>query len=142
MPRLPEPERIPNESLEKPIIEPMSHPQTFETVLASVRSEPSFREHLSQWSRGDVDALIGSNDFEDFVRNRSSLEEIVEASGGEGFDFEIEIRSFGPFYWISAPEFDDIGYFSKPGDALEHAEEVYGPYIETLAELREAGEEE
>lgn len=117
----------------------MSHPQPFETVLASVRSEPSFREHLSRWASGDVDALIRSDDFEDFVRNRSSLKEIIEASGGEGFDFEIEIRSFGPFFWISGPEFDDIGYFSKPEVALEHAEEVYGPYIETLAELRKAG---
>lgn len=120
----------------------MSHPQPFEAVLATVRSEPSFRSHLSQWARGDADALIGSVEFEDFVQNRSNLEEIIDASGGDGFDFEIEIRSFGPFFWIHAPEFDDIGYFASLADALEHARDVYGPYIETFEDRRESDEEE
>ncbi|PAW63903.1 MAG: hypothetical protein B9S36_03755 [Verrucomicrobiia bacterium Tous-C2TDCM] len=132
------PAKRPNQS----IPETMSQPQTFETVLATLRSESSFHEHLSRHREGDVNDLIESTDFEDFVQNRSDLEEIIEASGGEGYDFEIEVLSFGPIFWVRAPEFDDIGYFTSLEDALWHAREFYEPYIETLAALRESEEEE
>lgn len=124
------------------ITETMSQPQPFETVLATLRAESSFHEHLSRYRKGDVEDLIESVDFEDFVQNHSNLEEIIEASGGEGYDFDIEIHSFGPIFWVRAPEFDDIGYFTSLADALWHARDSYEPYIETLAALRDSEEEE
>jgi len=32
-------------------------------------------------------------------------------------------------FWVSAPEFDDDGYFTSKDDAIAFAEDRYGPFI-------------
>ncbi len=70
------------------------------------------------------------------MNNHSIEVDTIEAAGGCEHYFNIEIKAFGPVYWIQAPEFDDIGYFGSEKEAVEHAREEYATYIETLEELQ------
>jgi len=65
---------------------------------------------------------------------------IVETLTGKGdFDaFSINIHEFHGVFWISAPEFDDDGYFTSIDDAIAFAEDRYGPFITNY--LSEDGE--
>jgi hypothetical protein len=56
---------------------------------------------------------------------------IVETITGKGdFDeFNISIHEFHGVFWISAPEFDDDGYFTSVDDAIAFAEVRYEPFI-------------
>lgn len=56
---------------------------------------------------------------------------IVKTLIGEGDfgEFDIDIHEFLGVFWISAPEFDDDGYFNSLDDAIVFAEYRYEPFI-------------
>lgn len=56
---------------------------------------------------------------------------IVQSLTGKGDfgEFSINIHEFHGIFWISAPDFDDDGYFTSKGDALSFAENRYEPFI-------------
>jgi hypothetical protein len=68
--------------------------------------------------------FISSNNF-DVSSN------IIETLIGKGdFDeFSINIHEFHGIFWISAPEFDDEGYFISKEDAIEFAVKRFEPFI-------------
>ena len=71
---------------------------------------------------------INQGDIEDFifglVENNYNVDWTIYGIGGNG-KYPIEIRSFGPLFWIAAQEFDSIEYFKTFDDALDCAESTY-----------------
>jgi hypothetical protein len=67
---------------------------------------------------------ISSNNFE-------VSSNIIETLTGKGdFDeFSIDVHEFHGIFWISAPEFDDEGYFISKEDAIEFAVKRFEPFI-------------
>ena len=60
---------------------------------------------------------------------------IVETIDGKGSDdFPINIHEFHGIFWVSAPEFDDHGYFTSLTDAVNFAEHRYEPFITNYKE--------
>jgi hypothetical protein len=80
-----------------------------------------------------------SDAIADLVMNES---EAVDGFSGLGsYDaFPINVMQFGDVYWIEAPEFDDIGYFSSKQEAMDAAEFNYEPFITARREAKEKGE--
>ncbi len=66
-----------------------------------------------------------------YSNNFNADSNVVESLTGKGdFDeFEISIHEFLGVFWVSAPEFDDDGYFLSKEDAIAFAEDRYGPFI-------------
>lgn len=56
---------------------------------------------------------------------------IVDSLTGKGDfgEFSINIHEFHGIFWISAPEFDDDGYFTSKDEALSFAENRYETFI-------------
>jgi hypothetical protein len=56
---------------------------------------------------------------------------IVDTLTGKGDfgEFSINIHEFYGVFWVSAPEFDDDGYFTTIDDAIAFAEDRYEPFI-------------
>jgi hypothetical protein len=49
--------------------------------------------------------------------------------------------NFGPVFWIDAPEFDPIEYFSKRSDAENYASVNYEPFVTSLWETETEAED-
>jgi hypothetical protein len=71
-----------------------------------------------------LEEFISSGDFD-------SSSYVVQSLGAKGDygDFCIDIHEFHGIFWISAPEFDDDGYFTSLEDAVSFAESRYDPFI-------------
>ena len=89
-----------------------------------------------------ADDLANCDDvLADLVSNES--ESVNTIIGLGGYDkFEINVMKFGDVYWISAAEFDDIGYFGSEKDAEVVAESNYEPFISAATESEEHREDE
>jgi hypothetical protein len=72
---------------------------------------------------------IYSNDFD-------AKSNVVECLTGKGdFDeFSINIHEFLGVFWVSAPEFDDDGYFTNKDDAIAFAEDRYDAFISNFSD--------
>lgn len=77
----------------------------------------------------------------DFLNSNATEIETIEALGGYD-EFSITIYEAFGIYWITATEFDEIGYFDSLEVAIDHAKDEYEPYITALKELEEEEEEE
>ena len=60
----------------------------------------------------------------DLVEINYDIDETLTGIGGYGA-YPIEIKSFGPVFWIDAQEFDPIGYFKSSEDAITCAESYF-----------------
>jgi hypothetical protein len=58
----------------------------------------------------------------------SNIVEELTGLGGYG-EFSIYIHEFHGIFWISAPEFDDDGYFTSKEDAISFAEDRYNSFL-------------
>ena len=76
-----------------------------------------------------ISESIYSNDFD-------AKSNVVECLTGKGdFDeFSINIHEFLGVYWVSAPEFDDDGYFTSKDDAIAFAENRYESFISNYSD--------
>lgn len=72
---------------------------------------------------------IYSNNFE-------ADSNVVESLTGKGdFDeFNINIHEFLGVFWVSAPEFDNDGYFTNKDDAIAFAEDRYDAFISNYSD--------
>lgn len=68
---------------------------------------------------GDIEDLIF-----DLIDSDYEVDDTIYGVGGYG-EYPIEIRSFGPLFWVEAQEFDPIQYFKSFDDALSCAESTY-----------------
>ena len=59
----------------------------------------------------------------------SNVVEELTGEGGYG-EFSIYIHEFHGIFWISAPEFDDDGYFTSKEDAISFAVDRYSSFRE------------
>ncbi len=71
-----------------------------------------------------------------YSNNFDADSNVVESLTGKGdFDeFNINIHEFLGVYWVSAPEFDNDGYFTSKDDAISFAEDRYGPFISNYSD--------
>jgi hypothetical protein len=60
--------------------------------------------------------------------NSNNIVHTLTGEGGFG-EFSINIHEFHGIFWISAPEFDDDGYFTNLEDAILYAEDRYEPFL-------------
>jgi len=58
----------------------------------------------------------------------STVVEQLTGEGGYG-EFSINIHEFHGIFWISAPDFDDDGYFLSKEDAISFAEDRYNSFL-------------
>lgn len=58
----------------------------------------------------------------------SNIVEELTGVGGYG-EFSIYIHEFHGIFWISAPEFDDDGYFTSKEDAISFAKDRYSSFL-------------
>ena len=58
----------------------------------------------------------------------SNIVDELTGLGGYG-EFSIYIHEFHGIFWISAPEFDDDGYFTSKEDAISFAEDRYNSFL-------------
>ncbi len=114
----------------------MSEPLEINHFSHALQKDPTVIEALAETAALSFEDFLASGELEDLVKNHSVEVDTIEAAGGCEHYFNIEIKAFGPVYWIQAYEFDDIGYFGSEKEAVEHAREEYGTYIETLEELQ------
>ena len=114
----------------------MSEPLELHHFSQALQKEPAVIEALAENAAPSFEEFIASGELENLVKNHYIEVDTIEAAGGYEHYFNIEIQSFGPVFWIQASEFDDIGYFGSEKEAVEHAREEYGAYIETLEELQ------
>jgi hypothetical protein len=114
----------------------MSEPLELHHFSQALQKEPAVIEALAENAAPSFEEFIASSELENLVKNHSIEVDTIEAAGGCEHYFNIEIKAFGPVYWIQASEFDDIGYFGSEKEAVEHAREEYTTYIETLEELQ------
>jgi hypothetical protein len=114
----------------------MSEPLELHHFSHALQKDPTVIEALAETATPSFEEFLASSQLEDLVKNHSIEVDTIEAAGGCEHYFNIEIKAFGPVYWIQASEFDDIGYFGSEKEAVEHAREEYATYIETLEELQ------
>ncbi len=58
----------------------------------------------------------------------SKIVKTLKANGDFG-RFDIYIHELYGIFWITAPEFDDDGYFTTKEDAIEFAEDRFEPFL-------------
>jgi hypothetical protein len=68
---------------------------------------------------------IESNDFD----VSSNIVETLTGKGDFG-EFSINIHEFHGIFWVSAPDFDDDGYFLNKDEAISFAKVRYQPFID------------
>ena len=115
----------------------MCEPMKLEHFLQSLAQDQRVQEEIAARKGETLQDLLDSGELEDFLKNEGDSIDTIEASGGPEHCFDIEIRAFGPVYWIQAHEFDDIGYFASEKEAHQFASEEYAPYIDTLDEYED-----
>ena len=115
----------------------MTKPLEIEHFLGTLAENPRVQEELAESEASNFQEFFDSGELEDLVKNESSYMDTIQASGGPEHEFDIEIQSFGPVFWIQANEFDDIGYFATEREAHEYALEEYAPYIGEAEEIEE-----
>ena len=81
------------------------------------------KERMKQFQAGDAGDIV---DLLQLIEERkeelsTSPEATIDAAAPDDDVFQILIWSAGPVYWITANEFDDIGYFSSLKDAKSYA---------------------
>ena len=67
------------------------------------------------------DEIVYDNDGENTIETIMGL--------GDYGEFPITIREFCGVFWVSAPEFDDIGFFTNKEDAVSYANINYEPFV-------------
>lgn len=79
----------------------------------------------------EFDAKVSESNIDEYyeeilylMETHFFVEETFRAIGGHG-EYNVEIRSYGPIYWIYAPEFEDIGYFDNKTNAVDYARSFY-----------------
>jgi hypothetical protein len=107
----------------------MTKPIEIDQFLGALAENPRVKEELAESKSSNFQEFFDSGELEDLIKNESSYTDTIQASGGPDLEFDIEIQSFGPVFWIQANEFDDIGYFATEKEAHEYALEEYAPYI-------------
>jgi len=110
-------------------------------ALIASEFEAEAEAALERFRSGDDEQLW------DLIENNKqevsgSPEETIDAAGPDDDIFEIAIWSVGPVYWIGAPEFDDIGYFTSLAEARSHAEDEFESFITELQERQNEEDEE
>ena len=120
----------------------MSEPLELHHFSQVLQSQPAVIEALAESDVSCFEDFLASGKLEDLVKNHSIEVDTIDAAGGYEHYFNIAIHSFGPIFWIQAPEFEDIGYFGSEIEALEHAREEYASYIETLEEIQNESDED
>ena len=83
-----------------------------------------------------LDAIVEILEDCIYLNNFDVNSNIVETITGKGdFDeFGINIHEFHGIFWVSAPEFDNHGYFTSLADAVNFAEHRYEPFITNYKE--------
>jgi hypothetical protein len=72
----------------------------------------------------------------DLIFNESEV--VSEHSGAGDFgEFSIDVRQFGPLFYISTLEYDDIGFFDSLDEALSVMSDEYSYYFERFFEADE-----
>lgn len=129
---------------------PLAHflPRLLRVPAIRDRINRSFRGQLAfaikEIRAGRKEPLIEiclSDEIEDLIGNNSEPVRDIAARGGMD-EFSIQIIRYGPVYWISAPEFDDIGYFGSLRKAVACAQVEYDVYIERVHEGEDDEEDE
>ena len=71
-----------------------------------------------------------------YSNNFDADSNVVESLTGKGdFDeFNINIHEFLGVFWVSAPEFDNGGYFTNKEDAIAFAEDRYDAFISNYSD--------
>ena len=71
-----------------------------------------------------------------YSNNFDADSNVVESLTGKGdFDeFNINIHEFLGVFWVSAPEFDNDGYFTNKDDAIAFAEDRYDAFISNYSD--------
>lgn len=61
---------------------------------------------------------------------------VVESLTGKGDygEFSIDICGFHGIYWVTAPDFEDMGYFLELDEAIENAKSNYDSFITAYLE--------
>ena len=90
---------------------------------------------LTQFRSGAIDELLELVE-EERCAGGTRPRATIEGAGPDDDTFSIEVYGFGPVFWISAAEFDDIGYFGSVEEARDYATFEYDAYITELAERR------
>jgi hypothetical protein len=67
--------------------------------------------------------------LEDLIVNESVEVKTVTARGSYEDPFQIRINRFGPLRFVSANEFDDVGYFDSTDKARRWARWQYSMYL-------------
>lgn len=105
-----------------------------ETVQEALKNELGIKTSnniIKQFNNGVTYNDI-HEDFEDVIINcieeNAVVEDTLTGIGGYG-EFPIEILNFGPLYWISAQDFDQIKYFKTFEDAYACAEFEYESFL-------------
>ncbi|MDF1658778.1 MAG: hypothetical protein P1U58_14280 [Verrucomicrobiales bacterium] len=101
----------------------------FYPKLADLQEEDAALRKRFGGKTCEVLALMkGRTEFpEDYVEAHYLMEDLVRDSardvigmwveGSEAGEYQVEVREFGGVYFVSAPQFDDIGYFETEEDA-------------------------
>ena len=96
-------------------------------AIAEEYGKENYQKIFKRFSEGVYHYAV-EGDIEDLiiglVENYYEIDETIYGIGGNG-KYPIEIRSFGPLFWIEAQEFDPIKYFKSFDEALSCAESTF-----------------
>jgi len=91
-------------------------------------------EKWAAFQRGEnLDDLYEIVEAETYERSGAPVASIDGAAPDDDV-FAIDIHQVGPVFFITANEFDDIGYFKTADDALKYAAEEFEGFIQELNE--------
>jgi len=64
----------------------------------------------------------------DIILNNSDCVHTCSAEGSAAGKFPVFILQLGPVFWVQAPDFDDVGFFSTKKDAIDFIKAEWQPY--------------
>ena len=83
--------------------------------------------------QASAQTLLAQDLIADLARNTSSTKRTLYGLGTCGA-FPIQVKQFGPIFWIWPQEFDWVGYFPSFNAACAYAETEWQPFISALNE--------
>ncbi|MDF1658774.1 MAG: hypothetical protein P1U58_14260 [Verrucomicrobiales bacterium] len=128
-----------------------------EHFFAALAKRSEIKEQMTDWFEERSERLLaamqdGSRlDKEDLKVVESVVVEVLLSEGGvvgsmpagmPGYEFSIDIHHFGPVFWASAVEFDDLGYFDSLEDAKGYASIEWGSFIDAYEECKADSDDE
>jgi len=78
--------------------------------------------------KGDPDDELDTSIIDDLIHSDYEVALELQGHGSYG-EFSINVCRFGPVYWVFAPDFDNVEYFTSLEAAREAAEDVYESFI-------------